>query len=101
MSCLLFETKYFGFRCNYSLLGLRNILIYLLPPRSAFAVVLYGCLAGSPILKENHKQKIFENRVQRRIYGPKMHGREGRSENLMKKFKPPHLWYMKSYTSKV
>jgi hypothetical protein len=34
-------------------------------------VVLYGCETWSIILREEHKLRVFENRVLRRIFGPK------------------------------
>jgi hypothetical protein len=34
-------------------------------------VVLYGCEAWSLTLKEEHRLRVFENRVLRRIIGPK------------------------------
>jgi hypothetical protein len=34
-------------------------------------VVLYGCETLSLILREQHSLRVFENRVQRRIFGPK------------------------------
>jgi hypothetical protein len=34
-------------------------------------VVIYGCETWSPILREEHKLRVFENRVLRRIFGPK------------------------------
>jgi hypothetical protein len=37
-----------------------------------FPVVLYGCETWSLTLREEHRLKIFENRVLRRIFGPKM-----------------------------
>jgi hypothetical protein len=33
--------------------------------------VLYGCETLSLTLKEEHKLRVFENRVLRRIFGPK------------------------------
>jgi hypothetical protein len=49
-------------------------------------VVLYGCETWSLILREEHRLRVFENRVLRRIYGPtreevtgewrKLHSRE-------------------------
>jgi hypothetical protein len=45
-----------------------NITIYktiILP------VVLYGCETWSLTLKEEHRMRVFENRVLRRIFGPK------------------------------
>jgi hypothetical protein len=35
-------------------------------------VVLYGCETWSLILREERKLRVFENRVLRRIFGPKM-----------------------------
>jgi hypothetical protein len=34
-------------------------------------VVLYGCEAWSKILREEHSLRVFENRMLRRIFGPK------------------------------
>jgi hypothetical protein len=34
-------------------------------------VILYGCETWSLTLKEEHRQRVFENRVLRRIFGPK------------------------------
>jgi hypothetical protein len=34
-------------------------------------VVLYGCETWSPILREEHRLRVFENRVLRRIFGLK------------------------------
>jgi hypothetical protein len=34
-------------------------------------VVLYGCETWSLILREEHTLRMFENRVLRRIFGPK------------------------------
>jgi hypothetical protein len=34
-------------------------------------VVLYGCEAWSLTLGEEHRLRVFENRVLRRIFGPK------------------------------
>jgi hypothetical protein len=35
------------------------------------SVVLYGCESWSLTLREEHKLRVFENRVLRRIFGPK------------------------------
>jgi hypothetical protein len=35
------------------------------------AVVLYGCETWSPMLREENRMRVFENRVLRRIFGPK------------------------------
>jgi hypothetical protein len=34
-------------------------------------VVLYGCEAWCLTLREEHRLRVFENRVLRRIFGPK------------------------------
>jgi len=34
-------------------------------------VVLYGCETWSLIMREEHRLRVFENRVLRRIFGPK------------------------------
>jgi len=34
------------------------------------SVVLYGCETWSPILREEHRLRAFENRVLRKIFGP-------------------------------
>jgi hypothetical protein len=34
-------------------------------------VVLYGCESWSPILREEHRLTVFENRVLRGMFGPK------------------------------
>jgi hypothetical protein len=36
-----------------------------------FAVVLYGCDTWSVTVREEHRLRAFENRVLRRIFGPK------------------------------
>jgi hypothetical protein len=38
------------------------------------AVILYGCETWSLRLREEHKLRVFEKRVLRRIFGPKMDG---------------------------
>ena len=35
------------------------------------AVILYGCETWSLTLREEHRLRVFENRVLRRIFGPK------------------------------
>jgi hypothetical protein len=35
------------------------------------SVVLYGCETWSLMLREEHRLRAFENRVLRRIFGPK------------------------------
>jgi hypothetical protein len=36
-------------------------------------VILYGCETWSITLREEHRLRVFENRVLRRIFGPKRH----------------------------
>jgi hypothetical protein len=40
-------------------------------------IVLYGCETWSLTLKEEHELSVFENRMLRRIYGPKRDGVTG------------------------
>jgi hypothetical protein len=44
-----------------------------LPGRQKTGVSLkfYGCETWSPTLREEHRLRVFENRVLRRIFGPK------------------------------
>jgi hypothetical protein len=46
-------------------------------------VVLYGCETWSLTVREEHKLRVFENRVLRRIFGPKRGG-------VMKGFRKLH-----------
>jgi hypothetical protein len=45
-------------------------------------MVLYGCETWSLTLKEKHRQKVFENRVLRGIFGPKSDEVTGEWKNL-------------------
>jgi hypothetical protein len=45
-------------------------------------VVLYGCGTWSLTLREEHKLRVFENRVLRRIFGPKMGKVTGEWRNM-------------------
>jgi hypothetical protein len=36
-----------------------------------FPVVLYGCETWSLTLREEHRLRVFENRVQRKVFGQK------------------------------
>jgi hypothetical protein len=40
-------------------------------------VVIYGCETWSLTVREEHKLRVFENRVLRRIFGPKRDGVTG------------------------
>jgi hypothetical protein len=45
-------------------------------------VVLYGCETWSLTLREEHRPRVFENRVLRRIFGPKRDGLRGEWKRL-------------------
>jgi hypothetical protein len=45
-------------------------------------VVLYGCETWSLTLREEHRLKVFENRVLRRIFGSKRDEVTGRVEKI-------------------
>ena len=45
-------------------------------------VVLYGCEPWSLTLQEEHRLRVFENRVLRRIFGPKRDGVTGEWRKL-------------------
>jgi hypothetical protein len=47
-------------------------------------VVLYGCETLPLTVREEHKLWVFENRVLRRIFGPKRDGVTGRWRKLRK-----------------
>jgi hypothetical protein len=46
-------------------------------------VVLYGCESWSLTLKEDHRPRVFENRVLRRIFGPKTDEVTGECQNCI------------------
>jgi hypothetical protein len=50
-----------------------------------FPVVLYGCQTWSLTLREDHRLRVFENRVMRRISGPKRDEVTGGWRNLHNK----------------
>jgi hypothetical protein len=45
-------------------------------------VILYGCETWTLTLRKEHKLRVFENRVLRRIFGPKRDGVTGRWRKL-------------------
>jgi hypothetical protein len=47
--------------------------------------VLYGCKTWSLTLREEHRLRVFENRVLRRIFGPKRDEVTGGWRKLHKK----------------
>jgi hypothetical protein len=48
-------------------------------------VILYGCDTWSLTVREEHKLRVFENRVLRRIFGPKRDGVTGGWKKLYNK----------------
>jgi hypothetical protein len=59
-------------------------------------VVLYGCETWSLTLREEHRLRIFENRVLRRIFGPKKDKIKGgwrklRNEELRNLYSSPDV----------
>ena len=46
-------------------------------------VVLYGCETWSLALREERRLRVFENRVLRRIFGPKRDEVKGNGENYI------------------
>ena len=62
---------------------------------------MYGCETWSPTLREEHKLRVFENRVLRRIFGPKGDGVTGEwrklhNEELNDMYSSPNIaWVVK------
>ena len=48
-------------------------------------VVLYGCETWSLTFGEEHWLRVFENRVLRRLFGPKTEREHGNGENYIMK----------------
>jgi hypothetical protein len=59
----------------------RNIAEYI--RLSFLSVVLYGCENWSLTLKEEHRLRVFENKMLRRIFGPKKDGVTGGWRKLL------------------
>jgi hypothetical protein len=64
-------------------------------------VVLYGCETGSLTLREVRRLRVFENRVLRRIFGPKRDEVTGdwrklHNEELNDLYSPNIVWVIKS-----
>jgi hypothetical protein len=51
--------------------AVKNNIIIRIHKTVILHVVLHGCETRSPILREEHRLRVFENRVLRRIVGPK------------------------------
>jgi hypothetical protein len=59
-------------------------------------VVLYVCQTWSPTIREEHRLRVFENRVMRRIFGPKLDEvvggwRKLHNEELHKSYSSPSI----------
>jgi hypothetical protein len=54
-------------------------------------VVLYGCETWSLTLREEHKLRLFENRVLRRIFGPRRDGVTGGWRKLHNLYSSPNV----------
>jgi hypothetical protein len=63
---LLFSPKYFVFTSHIK----KNLKIKIYET-VILPVVLYGCETWSLISREEHRLRVFENRVLRRVFGPK------------------------------
>jgi hypothetical protein len=66
------------------------------------AVVLYGCETWSPTLREEHRLRVFENRVLRRISEPKRDEVTGdwrklHNEKLHSLYSSPRINIMNGY----
>jgi hypothetical protein len=64
-------------------------------------VVLYGCETWSLTVREEHRQKVFENRVMRRIFGAKRDEvtgelRELHNQGLRDLYSSPNIIIIKS-----
>jgi hypothetical protein len=57
-------------------------------------VVLYGCETWSFTLREEHRLRVFENRVLRRIFGPKRDEVTGEWRTL--RIEEPHILFSSS-----
>jgi hypothetical protein len=62
---LLFGPEFLSFRLLCRTVKVKIYKTIILP------VVLYGCETWSLTLSEQHRLRVFENRVLRRIFGPK------------------------------
>jgi hypothetical protein len=61
----IIQSKIFCLPVSYKNLKIKIYKTVILP------VVLYGCETWSLTLREEHRLRVFENRVLRRIFGPK------------------------------
>jgi hypothetical protein len=69
-------------------------------------VVLYGCEIWSLILKEEHRLRVFENRVLRRMFGPKRDEVTGdwrklHNEELHNLYSPPRRMRWPGHAARI
>ena len=76
---LLFGTKSFVFQFAIQKLKIKIYRTIILP------VFLYGCETWSLTLREERGLRVFENRVLRRVFGPKRDEVTGNGENYIMK----------------
>jgi len=50
------------------------------------SVYLYGCESWSHVLREGYRLRVFQNKVMRRIFGPKREEVTGDTENYVKRW---------------
>jgi hypothetical protein len=60
-----------GNACYYSVQNLLSFRLISKNPKVILPFVLYGCETWSLTLREEHRLRVFENRVLRKIFGPK------------------------------
>jgi hypothetical protein len=83
------DSRIYGNACYHSVQNLlsfclsKNIKIRIC--KTNLAVVLYGCETWSLTLREEHRMRVYENRVLRRIFGPKRGEVMGRWRKLLNK----------------
>ena len=65
---MIFESRSKIKKVNYKIKIYRTIIL---------PVVSYGCETWSLTLRKEHRLRVFENRVLRRIFGPKRDGVTG------------------------
>ena len=74
---LSFGAKSFVFQVAVQKLKDQDYRTIILP------VVLYGCETWLLTLREEHKLRVFENRVLRRVFGPKRDELTGNGESYI------------------
>jgi hypothetical protein len=94
-----------GNACYHSVQNLLSSLVLLrrvkirLCKNIILPVVPYGCETWSLTVREEHKLRVFENRVLRRIFGPKRDGVTGRWRELHNE--ELHNLYSSSYITRI